>query len=60
MILRLRYLLEQIGLLPKDNPEQVPFAYKLFKKTDAKNVDLAQGFKETFCRDVSIDFVGVW
>ena len=50
----------QIGLLPKDNPEQVPMAYKLFKQTDATSVQLAAGFKQTFCRDVKIEFVGVW
>lgn len=50
----------QIGLLPKDNPEQVPLAYKLFKRTDATSIQLAAGFKETFCRDVKIEFVGVW
>ncbi|KAF7792614.1 hypothetical protein EIP86_003711 [Pleurotus ostreatoroseus] len=50
----------QIGLLPKDNPEQVPMAYKLYKRTDADSIQLAAGFKQTFCRDVKIEFVGVW
>ena len=50
----------QIGLLPRDNPEQVPFAYKLYKQTDAESLALAAGFKQTFCRDVKIEFVGVW
>ncbi|CAL1713203.1 unnamed protein product [Somion occarium] len=53
-------LLHKIGLLPKDNPEQIPFAYKLFKKTDAASLVIAAGFKQTFCRSVQIDFVGVW
>ncbi|KAI0086458.1 hypothetical protein BDY19DRAFT_344031 [Irpex rosettiformis] len=52
--------LHKIGLLPKDNPEQVPFAYKMFKKTDPESVQLAAGFKQTFCRSVQIEFVGVW
>ncbi|KAN0138084.1 Uncharacterized alpha/beta hydrolase domain (DUF2235) domain containing protein [Lactarius tabidus] len=51
-------MLHKIGLLPKDNVEQVPFAYKLFKA--AKNETLAEGFKATFCRAVKIDFLGVW
>lgn len=50
----------QIGLLPKDNPEQVPIAYKLFKQTDVESIDLAAGFKQTFCRSVKIEFMGVW
>jgi hypothetical protein len=51
-------MLHKIGLLPKDNIEQVPFAYKLFKAS--KNETLAEGFKSTFCRAVRIDFLGVW
>jgi len=51
-------MLTKIGLLPKDNIEQVPFAYKLFKTS--KNETLAEGFKATFCRAVTIDFLGVW
>jgi len=53
-------MIHKIGLLPKDNPEQVPFAYKLYKQTDQKNLDLAHGYKQTFCRAVDIEFVGVW
>lgn len=57
MIMRLRI---KIGLLSRDNPEQVPFAYKLFTRTDAKGLALAEGFKQTFCLAIHIDFVGVW
>ncbi|KAI8968695.1 hypothetical protein BD414DRAFT_503974, partial [Trametes punicea] len=53
-------MLHKIGLLPKDNPEQIPFAYKLYKQTDKGSLDLAAGFKQTFCRKVEIEFVGVW
>lgn len=53
-------MLHKIGLLPKNNPEQIPFAYKLYKHTDAKSIELANGFKRTFCREVKIEFVGVW
>ena len=48
----------KVGLLSKDNVEQTSFAYKLYKTTGNKT--LAQGFKETFCRNVPIDFLGVW
>lgn len=52
----------QIGILPRDNEEQVSFAYKLYKKTDAQGVRLAAGFKKTFSVNptVKIDFLGVW
>ena len=50
----------KVGLLSKDNVEQVPFAYKLYKSSSKSNETLAKGFKETFCRVVPIDFVGVW
>ena len=60
MGLNVRSFAIQIGLLPRDNPEQIPFAYKLYESTDANNVALAAGFKQTFCRDVQIEFLGVW
>ena len=47
----------QVGLLSKDNTQQIPFAYKLYK---SKDDSLTRGFKETFCRPVPIEFVGVW
>ena len=53
-------LVVKVGLLSKDNVEQVPFAYKLYKSTGSKKDALARGFKSTFGRIVPIDFVGVW
>ena len=50
----------KVGLLSKDNVEQVPFAYKLYKSSGKSNDALARGFKQTFSRVVPIDFVGVW
>ncbi|KAF9793319.1 hypothetical protein BJ322DRAFT_996824 [Thelephora terrestris] len=50
----------KIGLLPKDNEEQIPFAYRLYKREDKVGRDLAAGYKRTFCTPVTIDFVGVW
>ena len=40
--------------------EQVGFAYKLYKQTGQNNDKLAAEYKGTFCREVSIDFMGVW
>ncbi|THH16718.1 hypothetical protein EW146_g3969 [Bondarzewia mesenterica] len=53
-------MLFKVGLLPRDNEEQVPFAYKLYASNKTSDADLAAGFKLTFCRDVPIEFVGVW
>ena len=52
-----QYYVCQVGLLPKDNVEQVGFAYKLYKQM---NKELAEDYKATFCREVSIQFMGVW
>ncbi|KAF8651961.1 hypothetical protein AX16_004604 [Volvariella volvacea WC 439] len=52
--------LHKLGLLPRDNQAQIPLAYKLYQNTSEASHELARGFKETFCQDVSIDFLGVW
>jgi len=49
-----------MGLLPRDNDDQIPFAYNLYKSTAEKEEELAAGFKRTFCTPVHIDFLGVW
>lgn len=53
-------LLNKVGLLPKDNDTQVPFAYKLYKREDKDGRELCDGFKKTYCQSVNIEFVGVW
>ncbi|KIJ64423.1 hypothetical protein HYDPIDRAFT_28368 [Hydnomerulius pinastri MD-312] len=53
-------MLNKVGLLPRDNTQQVSFAYKLYKRTDKEGVELAAGFKKTFSQDVPVDFMGVW
>ncbi|KAH9081493.1 hypothetical protein EDB83DRAFT_550270 [Lactarius deliciosus] len=54
-------MLHKVGLLSKDNTEQIPFAYEHYAASDNQaNNKLAKGFKEMFCRHVPIDFVGVW
>lgn len=52
--------LYKIGLLPRDNPEQVSFAYKLYKREDDAGIEIAKTFKQTFCMPITIDFLGVW
>ncbi|KAH9070704.1 hypothetical protein EDB83DRAFT_2221677 [Lactarius deliciosus] len=51
-------MLHKVGLLSRDNIEQIPFAYELYKSDD--NDALAQEFKMAFSREVPIEFVGVW
>jgi len=38
----------------------MPFAYKLYKRTDEEGLLLCKGFKQTYCQSVMVDFVGVW
>lgn len=52
--------LYKVGLLPRDNDSQMPFAYKLYKRTDPAGIQLCAGFKQTYCRNVDVEFVGVW
>ncbi|KAF8885707.1 hypothetical protein CPB84DRAFT_1850310 [Gymnopilus junonius] len=52
--------LHKVGLQPKDNQAQVPFAYKMYQRTDAAGLQLCAGFKQTYCQSVTIDFMGVW
>ena len=49
----------QVGLLSKDNTEQIPFVYKSTSPVVPVMKLFAQGFNETFCRPVPIEFVGV-
>ncbi|PPR05037.1 hypothetical protein CVT24_010183 [Panaeolus cyanescens] len=53
-------LLYKVGLLPRDNEAQVSFAYKMYKRTDEEGLKLCAGFKQTFCQEVKIEFMGVW
>ncbi|KAH0831959.1 hypothetical protein J3R83DRAFT_12847 [Lanmaoa asiatica] len=53
-------MLHKVGLLPRDNLQQVDFAYKAYTRTDKEGIKLAAGFKQTFSRDVKVEFVGVW
>ena len=53
-------MVHKVGLLPQCNLEQLPFAYQMYKKDDKEARGLSVIFKETFCIDVKIKFVGVW
>jgi hypothetical protein len=49
-------MLHCVGLLPQGNHEQIPFAYRLY----SKGSELGLKFKETFCKNVEIEMLGVW
>ncbi|EEB90055.1 hypothetical protein MPER_11791, partial [Moniliophthora perniciosa FA553] len=53
-------MIHKVGLLPADNWQQVPFAYKMYTRTDQVGWEQSNAFKEAFSIDVTIDFVGVW
>lgn len=53
-------MLHKVGLLSKDNHEQISFAYKLYKSSKRKDNKLAARFKKVFSCDVPIEFLGVW
>ncbi|CEL63253.1 putative protein YEL023C OS=Saccharomyces cerevisiae (strain ATCC 204508 / S288c) GN=YEL023C PE=4 SV=1 [Rhizoctonia solani AG-1 IB] len=53
-------MLYKVGLLPPDNIEQIPFAYQMYKRTEPSGFDESIGFKSAFCREVEIEFMGVW
>ncbi|KAJ7160144.1 hypothetical protein C8R46DRAFT_1223641 [Mycena filopes] len=54
------FLNDHVGLLPRDNQEQIPFAFKMYQNTSASGIELAAGYKQTFCQTVQVDFMGVW
>lgn len=50
----------QVGLLPPCNHQQVPFAYKMFTRTDQLGWEQSTAFKKAFSVDVDVEFIGVW
>ncbi len=46
--------------MPLHNFQQVPFAYNMYKRDDPEGLELSELFKRTFCRQVHVDFLGVW
>ena len=50
----------QVGLLPKSNHQQVPFAYKMYSRNDETGWRQSSAFKKAFSIEVDIDLIGVW
>ncbi|KAJ2924608.1 hypothetical protein H1R20_g12474, partial [Candolleomyces eurysporus] len=53
-------MIHKVGLLPPNNFEQVPFAYKMYSRTDTIGWEQSNEFKKAFCVNVDIEFIGVW
>ncbi|KZT73241.1 hypothetical protein DAEQUDRAFT_762176 [Daedalea quercina L-15889] len=53
-------MIHKVGLLPRSNHQQVPFAYHMFTRDDEWGWTQSRDFKKTFSMDVDIDFIGVW
>jgi len=53
-------MLHKVGLLPPSNFQQVPFAYKMYTRTDEIGWRQSNLFRKTFSREVAIEFIGVW
>ncbi|KAG5732645.1 hypothetical protein E4T56_gene16747 [Termitomyces sp. T112] len=50
----------KVGLLPRSNHQQVPFAYKMYSREDALGWRQSTAFKKAFSIDVDIELLGVW
>ncbi|CAK5266459.1 unnamed protein product [Mycena citricolor] len=53
-------MIHKVGLLPTDNAQQVPFAYKMYTRADETGWKQSNAFKKAFSIDVDIEFLGVW
>ncbi|CAK5284887.1 unnamed protein product [Mycena citricolor] len=53
-------MLHKVGLLSADNHQQVPFAYRMYTRTDEVGWAQSNAFKKAFSSDVHIEFIGVW
>lgn len=53
-------MLHKVGLLPAGNDAQISFAYNFYKDDTPEGWKMSAEFKQTFCTDVSVYFVGVW
>ncbi|KAG2353988.1 hypothetical protein BDR07DRAFT_1431103 [Suillus spraguei] len=53
-------MIYKVGLLPRCNHQQVPFAYHMYSRDDEEGWRQSNGFKKAFSINVNIEFVGVW
>jgi uncharacterized protein (DUF2235 family) len=53
-------MLHKVGLLPAGNDAQIPSTYQFYKDDTPEGWKMSAEFKQTFCTDVTVYFVGVW
>lgn len=53
-------MIHKVGLLPRCNHQQVPFAYHMYSREDDEGWRQSNAFKKAFSINVDIEFVGVW
>ncbi|ESK92370.1 hypothetical protein Moror_4580 [Moniliophthora roreri MCA 2997] len=53
-------MIHKVGLLPRHNHQQVPFAYKMYSREDERGWQQSGTFKQAFSIDVDIELLGVW
>ncbi|KIK36776.1 hypothetical protein CY34DRAFT_26234 [Suillus luteus UH-Slu-Lm8-n1] len=53
-------MIHKVGLLPRCNHQQVPFAYNMYSRDDDEGWRQSNAFKKAFSINVEIEFVGVW
>lgn len=53
-------MVHKVGLLPKSNHQQVPFAYKMYSREDETGWKQSAAFKKAFSIDVDIQLLAVW
>ncbi|CAE6449153.1 unnamed protein product [Rhizoctonia solani] len=53
-------MLHKVGLLPKANYRQVPFAYHMYQRDDKEGWEMSNGFKQAFSTEVEIHFMGLF
>ncbi|KXN83327.1 hypothetical protein AN958_01563 [Leucoagaricus sp. SymC.cos] len=53
-------MIHKVGLLPKSNHQQVPFAYKMYSREDETGWRQSAAFKKAFSINVDIELLAVW
>ncbi|KDN37486.1 hypothetical protein RSAG8_10148, partial [Rhizoctonia solani AG-8 WAC10335] len=53
-------MLHKVGLLPRANYQQVPFAYHMYQRDNDEGWEMSNGFKQAFSIDVEIHFMGLF
>ncbi|CAG8979226.1 hypothetical protein HYALB_00011283 [Hymenoscyphus albidus] len=53
-------MIHKVGLLPAHNGAQVSFAYNFYKNDNSPDWKMSREFKETFCINIEVYFVGLW